>query len=130
MQVRYLHIRSTLQVQYLQTRSMLQVPSQMSVGAGWPCLWVLAFCAWCWHAIQKRRKKRKSKIILLAVAHFYLDSQPSSDSSITKVVILKTTGSPQGTGFPSTSGQKSGTFGPTLRGALRRLGKLLETLTV
>ena len=30
----------------------------MSVCAGWPCLWVLAFCAWCWHAIQLRRRKK------------------------------------------------------------------------
>ena len=27
-------------------------PSQMSVGGGWPCLWVLAFWAGCWHAVQ------------------------------------------------------------------------------
>ena len=27
-------------------------PSQMSVGAGWPCLWVLAFCVGCWRAVQ------------------------------------------------------------------------------
>ena len=27
-------------------------PSHMSIGAGWPCLWVLAFCAVCWHAVQ------------------------------------------------------------------------------
>ena len=32
----------------------MQVPSQMSVDAGWPCLWVLAFCAGCWHAVQQR----------------------------------------------------------------------------
>ena len=32
---------------------------QNSVGAGWPCLWVLAFWAGCWHAVQLR-KKRKS----------------------------------------------------------------------
>ena len=29
-------------------------------GAGWPCLWVMAFCAGCWPAVQYR-KKRKSK---------------------------------------------------------------------
>ena len=27
----------------------------MSVGAGWPCLWVLAFCAECWAAIKYRK---------------------------------------------------------------------------
>ena len=26
--------------------------SQMSVDAGWLCLWVLAFCAGCWRAVQ------------------------------------------------------------------------------
>ena len=41
---------------------------------------------------------------------FYLDSQPSIDSSVAKVAILQATGSPQGTGFPSISGQNSGTL--------------------
>jgi len=36
---------------------------------------------------------------------------------------------PQGAGFPSTSGQNSGTFGATLMSFLRGWGKLLETLT-
>ena len=44
--------KRTLQVQYLQIRSTPRVPSKMSVGAGWPYLWVLAFCAGCWHAVQ------------------------------------------------------------------------------
>ena len=26
--------------------------SQMSIDAGWPCLWLLAFCAGCWRAVQ------------------------------------------------------------------------------
>ena len=30
----------------------------MSVDAGWPCLWLLAFCAGCWHAIQYGTKKK------------------------------------------------------------------------
>ena len=52
---------------------------------------------------------------------FYLNSQPRSDSSLTKVLILQTTGSPQGTRFRSTSGQNAGTSGAALRGALRVL---------
>ena len=42
MQVQCLQIMSTLQEHYLQIRSTPQVPDQISVGAGWPCLWVLA----------------------------------------------------------------------------------------
>ena len=53
---------------------------------------------------------RKEAMIL------YLDSQPNSDSSVAKGAILLTTGSPQGSGIPSTSGQHSGTFGSALRG--------------
>ena len=49
-----------------------------------------------------------------------MKSQPSSDSSLTKVPSLQTTGSPQGTGFPSTSGQNSGTFGAALRQGLKK----------
>ena len=60
---------------------------------------------------------------------FDINSQPSSDSSLTKVPSLQTTGSPQGTGFPSTSGKNSGTFGAALRGALRELGNFLKTST-
>ena len=57
---------------------------------------------------------------------FDINSQPSSDSSLTKVPSLQTTGSPQGTGFPSTSGQKYGIFGAALRGALRGLGNFFK----
>ena len=46
-----------------------------------------------------------------------------------KVAILHTTGSPQGTGFPSTSGLNSGTFGAAIRKALKGLGNFVETLT-
>ena len=63
MQVQYLQIRSTLQVQYLQIRSML--PSQISVGAGSPCLWVLAFCSGCWHAIQYTPRLQTSLFALV-----------------------------------------------------------------
>ena len=36
-------------------------PSQMSVGAVWPCLWVLAFCAGCWCAgMLYNREKNES----------------------------------------------------------------------
>ena len=37
-------------------------PSEMSVGAGWQCLWVLAFCAGCWLVAgvpYNREKKTK-----------------------------------------------------------------------
>ena len=40
------------------------------------------------------------------------------------LALLQTAGSPQETGFPSTSGQNSGTFGATIRWALRGWGKL------
>ena len=43
---------------------------------------------------------------------------------------LQTTGSPQGTGFPLTSGQNSGTFGAALRGALSGLGNFFKTSTL
>ena len=62
--------------------------------AGWPCLWVLAFCDGCWRAVQWR-KKPESKIFFLAVAHFRYYFPANSDSSLTKVHSLKTTGSPQ-----------------------------------
>ena len=39
------------------------------------------------------------------------------------MAILQTTGSTQGSGFHSTSGQNSGSFGAALRGALRELGR-------
>ena len=42
------HLTSTVPV----NKEHLTGTSQMSVGAGWPCLWVLAFCAGCWHAVQ------------------------------------------------------------------------------
>ena len=60
---------------------------------------------------------------------FDINYQPCSDSSLTKVPNLQTTGSPQGTGFPSTSGQISGTFGAALRGALMGLGNFFKTST-
>ena len=90
----------------------------MSVCAGWPCLWVLA--------CRTIEKKRKSKFFYHWPI-FYLNSKPRSDSSLSKVLILQTTGSPQGTGFPSTSGQNFGIFGAALWGALRGWGKLFET---
>ena len=52
---------------------------------------------------------------------FDINSQPSSYSSLSKVPSLQTIGSPQGKGFPSTSGKNSGTFWAALRGALREL---------
>ena len=45
-----------------------------------------------------------------------------------KLAILQITGSPQGSGFPSTSGQNSGNFGATLSGTSRVLGYFLENL--
>ena len=70
-----------------------------NVRAGWPCLY-LAF----------------------------LTLFPSQQRwPLTKVPSLQTTGSPQGTGFPRTSGQNSGTFGPSLRVAFRGLGNFFET---
>ena len=53
---------------------------------------------------------------------FYLDSQPSSYSSVAKVAILQGPGSPQGSGFPSTYGHISGSFGVALRVTLRGFG--------
>ena len=53
-----------------------------------------------------------------------------SNSSLTQVAILQTTGSPPGTGFPSTSGQNSGNSGASLRGTLSGWGNLFETLTI
>ena len=86
----------------------------MPLGAGF-LRWVLA--------CRTIEKKTESKIYLfLAVAHFRHYFPANSDSSLTKVPSLQTTGSPQGTGFPSTSGQNSGTFGAALRGALRVWG--------
>ena len=74
-----------------------------------------------------REKNRKYlTFIFLAVAHFQHYFPANSDSSLTKVPSLQTTGSPQGTGFPSTSGQNSGTFGTALRGTSRLLGYFFE----
>ena len=88
--------------------------SLSNVRAVWPCLRVMAFCAGCWHAVQQ--SKNESLEFFQQWHIFYLNFQPSSDSSLTKAVSLQTTGSPQGTGFPSISGQNSGTFGAALRG--------------
>ena len=74
------------------------------------------------------REKNESKNYFYYQWHiFYLNSKPSSNSSLTKVVSLQTAGSTQGTGLPSISGQNSGTFVAALRGALRGWGKLFKT---
>ena len=36
---------------YAKGNTMYLILSQMSVCAGWPCLFVLAFCAGCWRAV-------------------------------------------------------------------------------
>ena len=58
-----------------------------------------------------REEEKKVKLFFLAVAHFRYYFPANIDSSLTKVPSLQTTGSPQGIGFPSTSGHNSGTFG-------------------
>ena len=86
----------------------------------------------CWRSamgagMPYNKEKNKSQKKFYQKHIFDINFQPSSDSSLTKVPSLKTTGSPQGTGFPSTSGQNSGTFGTALRGALRGLGNFFKT---
>ena len=48
--------------------------SQMSVSAGWPCLWVLAFCAGCWRSalgavVLYNREKNESLIFTPHLVH-------------------------------------------------------------
>ena len=67
-------------------------------------------------------KYKNNKFVVNGGTFFYLHSQPRSDSSVAKVVILQTTGSPQGTG------ENYGTFGASLRGALKGWGMFLRVL--
>ena len=58
----------------------------------------------CWlsalGACMPYNREKKQSLEFFYLWHIsYLNSQPSSDSSLTKVVILQTTGLPQGTGF-------------------------------
>ena len=65
----------------------------------------------CWLSalgagVPYNREENENNIFFFQQWHiFYINSQPSSDSSLTKVPSLHTTGSPHGTEFPTTSGK-------------------------
>ena len=73
MEVLYLRLAHTSEVPLDPSRTLpSELPLfQMSVDAGWPFLWVLAFCAGYWRAEQQKKTQKSSLIGVLENKFFF-----------------------------------------------------------